>query len=332
MTVKCREANLERDREEILHFLREHLPVHSDEKRFEWLYLQNPAGPARVWLAAGASGRIIGVEAASPRPVWFDGAPRRAWVLTDLCIAPDSRSLGPALGLQRTCLSGLSASGEALWYDFPSRSMMAVWRRLGVRPAGSQARFVRLTRIDSKVQGYIPNRLLAGAISKVGNLAINYSRASTRRLRDYEIVHYNGQFGEEFTELDSRTSTHYPVRGRRTAEFLNWRYRRNPIENYQVVVAKRGSELAGYAALAVLETEWTIADLHPLEETGVVSGLLGCLHELSRRSNVERLTAPVIDGSLLAFHLTRAGFLRRESSPVIASARNWFLTHGDRDS
>src|SRR5262245_53715570 len=123
MDLAIRDVQLENDRDELIQFFRENLTKDSNRARFDWLYLQNPYGKARAWLSMDPDGRTVGAAAAFPRTVWIAGMQRRAWVLGDFCISNRSRSLGPALQLQRACIGSLD---NDLWYDFPSRSMMAV--------------------------------------------------------------------------------------------------------------------------------------------------------------------------------------------------------------
>src|SRR5262245_3485414 len=128
MAVSIREVDLHRDRAELIAFLLENLTERSNELRFNWLYLENPSGQARAWMALNEAGETVGFGAAFPRLMWFDNKPRRGWVLGDLCVAPSCRSLGPALLLQRACLKSLAIDGNPIWFDFPSQSMMAIYR------------------------------------------------------------------------------------------------------------------------------------------------------------------------------------------------------------
>src|SRR5436190_1178944 len=140
MGITVRDADLRKDREEIIRFLSENLTPHSDEARFDWLYLSNPCGRARAWMAVDGSGRTIGVAAAFPRHLSIAGETQSAWVLGDFCIDRQYRTLGPALQLQRLVLVSLSADEQAICYDFPSKAMMSIYGRLGVRTLGTHVR------------------------------------------------------------------------------------------------------------------------------------------------------------------------------------------------
>jgi hypothetical protein len=343
MAVTIRNAELRRDVDEILQFLCENLGAKSTRTRFEWLYLQNPFGPARAWMAVDGTHRTVGVAAAFPRSIWIDCKPRRAWVLGDFCIAAGSRSLGPAVLLQRTCLEALASDENPVWYDFPSQSMLAVYRRLGIAAVCNHVRYVKVIRMDEKVHNYISCKPLADGISAVGNVILRLGRSS-RRGACNETSLYDGVFREEFTSLDARTACLHPIRGRRSAEYLNWRYLQDPFHQYRVAVARRGAELLGYAVLRIDGKDWILADLHAVEEATTVPRILAFLDSLAQTSDVSRIIAPIIEGSPLSSHLRRAGFYPREGVPVVAcfgdsqsalqdlAPKSWFLMYGDRES
>src|SRR5262249_51998380 len=112
MSVTVRNADLEHDADEILQCLQNNLAATITQARFDWLYMRNPFGAARVWMAMDEASHTVGVAAAFPRSIWIDCKPRTAWVLGDFCVAPGRRSLGPALLLQRACLKSLANEGS----------------------------------------------------------------------------------------------------------------------------------------------------------------------------------------------------------------------------
>jgi hypothetical protein len=343
MTISVREADLRQDRDELMRFLSENLTKQSNPSRFEWLYLQNPYGLARAWIATNeTTRRIAGVGAAFPRSVWVDGTVRRAWVLGDFCIAPECRSLGPALILQRSCLRSLESDDSSFCYDFPSRNMMAVYQRIGLSAAGQQVRFVKLMRIESKMREYVRSAILLRSVSAVGNLAMRLKHPLYLIPDGVECLYHDGLFGEEFTDFARRAIGSHRVHTLRTAEYLNWRYRQDPSAFYRVVVARRGSTLLGYGVIEVEGTDSILADLQVVEESVTTPALLAYVDFLLTGLNVHRLSIPIMDGSPLVTYLRRYGFRPRESCPVVAyahnpatipqSANNWFLMRGDRES
>jgi len=102
MGIQIRSADLREDKELLISTLLQHLTAGSDERRYEWLYLRNPEGPARAWLAVdNTSGKTVGVSAAFPRRIVVNGESQAGWVHSDFCLSGASRSLGPDLKLQK---------------------------------------------------------------------------------------------------------------------------------------------------------------------------------------------------------------------------------------
>jgi hypothetical protein len=287
---------------------------------------------------------MLGFGAAFPRSVWVHGYACRAWVLGDLCFRPESRSLGPALVLQRACLNTLSAGQEPIWFDFPSRAMMAIYKRLGIPATANQIRYVKLYRVDGKVEQYLPHSFLTRGVCGVMNVALKFQRKRSRFPNGVEVSIHEGRFDSEFTALDTVLADSETWRGIRTAEYLNWRYVQNPLNRYCVIVARRGSPLLGYAVLEVGSSSWILADLHAVDPDTTVPALLAYIDELAEASDVESVSAIITETASSANRLRRSGFFPREGHPFVAnigsrenkpdarSAEGWDLMHGDRDS
>ncbi len=66
-----RPADLEIDKQRLLTLLRRNLIELDHEKRFSWLYLDNPAGQARVWFVCDKSAEhVVGSASVFPKYVW----------------------------------------------------------------------------------------------------------------------------------------------------------------------------------------------------------------------------------------------------------------------
>ena len=103
--VRIREADPATNRERILALLARNLPEASSPQRHDWLYLSNPWGTARVWLAEDvATGEAVGTSAGQPRRMRLEGETVLALCLSDFAIDAAYRSLGPALKLLQATL------------------------------------------------------------------------------------------------------------------------------------------------------------------------------------------------------------------------------------
>lgn len=337
MSITVRKADLHEDRLELIRFCQENLPGRPDVRRFEWLYLDNPFGTALTLIASDSAGRMIGIASAFPRNFWVEGSRQRAWILGDFCISDQYRTLGPAVTLQRACMASLPPA--ELWYDFPSPNMLAVYRRLGVRLFSNHIRYVKLLKLDrthNNVGSYA-----ARAVSSIGNWKL---RRAANASTDLECSVHEGSFGDEFTELDSHASSQDVLRGSRTAAYLNWRYRQTPNAEYKVITARKVSRLAGYLVTKIDPGEATLADLIVVKEDNIVPILLAYSARLLSTMGIKRINASLLGESALASDFRMAGFVPRESLPVVVhrheqinsmaiyQPQNWLLLHGDRES
>ena len=193
MTVSVRRANLKSDRGELLDLLQTNLPYLPHAQYFDWLYHDNPEGPALTWVATEAgSPRLIGMAAAFPRRTYYLGSELRGYVLGDFCIVPEYRSLGLAITLQRTCLEGLSEQGARFVLDFPSDGMLAVYRRLRIQPDKTMIRYAKLLRADRKIAEHIALGGVADGLTVVANGILKFRGSRSRRRTPCTSVRQRG--------------------------------------------------------------------------------------------------------------------------------------------
>jgi hypothetical protein len=337
MTVTIRDADLKRDRNELIRFLSENLSAAPNAARFDWLYLENPYGRARAWMALNDSGETVGVAAAFPRHFSVAGKATQVWVLGDFCIAPQYRTLGPAVSLQRASLESLGTSEAVVCYDFPSQNMLSIYRRLGIPTLGQHIRYAKVLRSEEKVRKYVRNTMLAGPLIQIGNWTLARGLLSHSHSHDITFSLQENEFGEEFDVIDSAAASHHAVRGLRNAQYLNWRYIRHPLKSYCVVTARRKSKLVGYAVVEAGGPHAMLADVRTTDAENTVPGLLAHAETVARNMGAQSINASAFESCYLVAYLRSARFHPRESAAVVActsiqDSGDWLLFDGDRDS
>lgn len=345
MPLKIRPADLRADRNVIVDCLQRFLSPQADAARYDWLYTESPHGPASAWVAVDeASGQIVGVASAFPRRAVLDGAESLALVLGDFCIRDEYRTLGPALQLNRACLDAVGQGAASFCYDFPSKSMMAVYRRLRIEPLGNVVRYSRVLRWGRRLGRAIPVPGLREGVAAVASIADLRPPPRGRAAAGLTVETHAEPFGPEFDELDrarrGRTRLHLD----RSAAHLNWRYRAKPGPREEILAARDGRRaLRGFAAIAVDGTDAQLCDLSALDDEAIEA----LLDEAAARA--WRRGAVTLSMSLFGSHaavpvLRRRGFRPREESPVILAGgpdvrrgealreADVPLTPGDRES
>src|SRR5712692_2855634 len=275
MTISIRRADLERDQPCLIRLFREFLTPHSDARRFDWLYRQNPSGTARAWLASSSEdGAVVGAAAAFPRRIYVRGDEFSGYVLGDFCIHPQFRSLGPALQLQRACLQEIVPGSPSLGYDFPSASMLAIYRRLGVASQDRMVRLAKLLRADKKIMENIKVRRAARRLSAVGNRLLEWRDRRRSSGRREEIAQHEGACGEEFSRLASQVQRENEIGVARTADYLNWRFLAHPTQRFEFLTARRNAKLVGYLIFTQAADDARIVDLTAIADTELLSALI----------------------------------------------------------
>lgn len=342
MSITIREADLGADGESIANALRAYLTPRADQGRFDWLYKRNPHGTVRVWLALNGGGQVVGTAAAFPRRLYIAQEEKTAWVFGDFCVADSYRSLGPALELQKACLAAADNARIPFCYDFPSRGMLAIYQRLGLRPSKQMIRLAKPLRLDGELGKVFRNRYLVKTLAVPANFVL--SVLNNKEFTDGTVTFglHEGRCGEEFSSLAREIGGQYGICVQRSAEYLNWRYLSNPFCRYELLTARRTDNLLGYAVFYEAGQNATPVDLFGINQKDLIRGLIQSLLELLRQRGLMVVSVPIIESHLFRPILEQLGFRVREASPIIVyepgqslkprEDLNWFLMHGDRDS
>lgn len=346
MSIVVRQACLDADRHTIVELLRRHLTPLSNDSRFEWLYLNNPHGRANAWITMQTDqNKPIGMAAAFPRRVLIHGHQVLGWILGDFCISDEHRSLGPALQLQRACLEAVDSGMIAFCYDFPSSSMMAVYRRLRVPETGTMVRLAKPLRVDRKVGESVKIPWINRSVSVVGNLLLQLIDGLSSLPHDLKFSLQQLPCGNEFTSLATQVADQYGIHIERSAAYLNWRFLSNPLSRHEMLTARSQGRLVGYVVFTQTGEDGTLIDLFGQTHPKIMGGLIKALLRLLRERRVVTVSAPLYSAHPLMSTLLELGFKKRESTPVViyrgshlrnpANGTNgtiWSLTSGDRDT
>jgi GNAT superfamily N-acetyltransferase len=342
MTVSVRRACYDADEQELIDVLQTNLPYRPHARFFNWLYRENPAGEAMAWVAIDPNtNRIVGAAAAFPRLVYCGGIKARGYLLGDFCVHPAHRSLGLALALQRACLDGLSAGDADFVFDFPSHGMLAVYNRLRIPVNETVVRYVKPLRADRQVENRVPVRAIARGFASVINAGLRLRDKTIRRSDDWSTACEAGPWGAEFTEAIWKWSPAATITIARTAEYLNWRYRGHPQQQYEMLTARRNGKLYGYLVRHVAGNTCVIDDLLA-ENDSVCKVLLLEAIGLGRRDGAHTITLPWPFKDPGQRLLKKYGFRPRESSPAVLlpfprpnrcqdgpANAGWHLPHAD---
>jgi hypothetical protein len=312
-------------------------------RRFEWLYLANPAGPARAWFLREGAGAAVAVASLFPRWMWLHGQPRLCGQVGDFAVDAGYRSLGPAVLLQRATFQPVDAQELTFCYDCPPHDRgMATFQRLRLTPNCRMVRYARLLKVDRLVRRYVRPPLAAAPLSAAGNTVLRLVGRRGRRPAGTEVSVLTGRFDDEVSRLDEALGSGHAIRSRRHADDLNWRYRDDPLHEYLVLTARRGGALVAFAVLIQQRDDAYLVDLFGRLDDGVALELVAAAVDRLRRTSVQTLHALVAERSPLTSVLEAGGFrYRSPGASIVAYARDgsdvkstlttadWSLTESD---
>jgi hypothetical protein len=316
MGVTIRLADPIADRDALIAGLRDHLNPLTDRNRYDWLYLDNPDGVARIWVVEEeGSGRIVGSSSLVPRNVYIRGRESLGCVVADTWVHPDHRILGPALKLQRACLDDIGSSGFTFAYDFPRQAMPAIYKRLGAEPADSLQDYVRLLNASRHLEDRFGSSMIADIASLLVNPALRFACRPVRNsgLRfDYET----GRCTSEFTNFH-RSIVGQDLCVARTSAFLNWRYLDHFHLKHRILTARQDGRIAGYVVFAERHPRAEIVDV--MSESGTVTeSLLRALLTDLTNQGYSTASYSTLSTSCHAPALARLQFRLQSETPFIA--------------
>lgn len=317
--------------------------------RFEWLYLQNPTGAARVWILQDDRGAPIGFTACFPRQMWVGGRPCAALIGGDFSIATAHRTLGPATMLRREAKALVDRGEFDFFYSHPLPAMLSVHRRVGHPQIGHMIRWTLPLRAERILSERL-NRRTAALLAPAANLALAVQRWAQHRAGGTQgkgfRVRQVAEFSDEYDALDHALAQSYHVIGCRTARHLGWRFLANPTIDPVVIEARDSTDrLSGYLVLEHGESKTTVHDLAYLPGSGAERALLGNAARRAVDRESRSLDIAVQRGFPGSGALKSLGFWEREQvnptvsygggsffgKALVEDAANWFMTAGDRD-
>ena len=338
MNIKIRQVDIHHEREELLDILRRNynvcLDLDNDRMRYSWLYLDNPAGNAWAWFAYEAdNGKLVGLSSLFPRAVWIRDELFYCGAVGDFAVDPNYRSLGPALKLQRATFDPVKKGYLTFCYDCPPHDTgMSTFIRLGMQANLQMHRYARPIKIDRQLSKLLGQKRWVASLALTGNFLLKMLHLLALHRHQVPGVHIQfhcGQFGEEFSLLDQRCGEiHNLIRSRRTAEDLNWRYRKNPLIWYKVLTAHRRGELLGYVIFYLHDQNAYIADLFVPDNPNVIIQLLDAVAQYVKKKSVQTIHLFISEGFYLNNLLWKAQYRYRSlAERVVAYSEMIDTTH-----
>ena len=292
----------------------------SQEAYFNWVYASNPMGPPIIPVARDKeTGKVVGFAMFVPMRVAWSGAECPALLGYNMLVEPAYRrqgiqtkvsAVGPEIGEKQ---------GYEFFYVFPNPTSLMGLIKLDYRVVSQIPMVIRPLDIAALTETHIGMRLMRWGVNLGWGVAgRTLCRERCRYQNDLAMrIVEDTEFDESYDCFWGQIKTKYNLMLVRDRAFLQWRFHDIPTRRYEVLSARRGTEILGYIVLSQADIRGTnvglIADLLVLPgERGDQAGLR-LLHEALKRFNEAQL--PLCGGLMLPHTqeyalMHRAGHLR----------------------
>jgi hypothetical protein len=347
MAIVIRDADLIEDQTLLVRTLNQNRARITDERRYRWLYLDNPFGKAKAWIAVDdRNNAIAGFTAVFPRLMYVDGEKVLCWNCGDFSINQSYRTLGVAVQLRSAATRIVNERQVPFLYAHPNDRMKIVHLRAGHKVIGQMVRFAIPLRIDRCLPLFPGRSWVSSGLTYVAN-ALRSIRDQPRRLRQSFQAKICDRFPEDapFNSLLEDVRGRLPIFGLRNYEFLKWRFGMNPMIRLHTLLLYRTGELVGYAFYSFKDETMYINDMFTLPELGISDALISHLTDIGCDHRAKAVSVTLLESNPLIQSLIGGGYLRRPETssvivhtapgspwgPMLQDKTNWFMTVGDRD-
>ncbi|MGB9031957.1 MAG: hypothetical protein WCC27_17675 [Acidobacteriaceae bacterium] len=216
----------------------------SHENHLRWKFMENPQGPS-VGIHLYRGGELVGRMVALARQFLHRDRVYTAAHIVDFLVHPDERGMPALLQLVRGLkqLSGF----DFLLIMAPNPAGAAVWEKF-VKMRGHFDLDAAVVPLRPAAVLQSTGKLRTGKLGAVLDCPWRLLAASaTRVVGSLSRIRVEPDWPKP-DELDRLLSADWGDRviGNRSAEFLNWRYRRSPMFRYKVSFLRKKEELLGY--------------------------------------------------------------------------------------
>ncbi|MFQ6609142.1 MAG: hypothetical protein ACE5EE_11545 [Fidelibacterota bacterium] len=350
MTYTIHEADIEKDKGEIISFWKKNRGSHLDDK-YRWIYEGNPCGKASVWiLTDDTTGTQVGMTSLFPR--WFTAKGKRycAGIAGDFIVMEGHRTLGPALMLQKSVLSAVDSGRVDFVYSFPNKAAEPVMKRVGYNLLGPTVRLVRIFKSAPTLRRRGISELWVGLLSPLLDIAL--------KLRAFETWYCGKRgyvceevltFDERFDKLWEESKEQFSIAGERSSLFLRWKYLEDFDEIHRIVAVFNLDKtiLKGYIVFCFRDNCIHIRDFIFSCDGKATKVLMAWLLRYARSSAIESISIGFLKNDYLIRFMKDFGFMRGEDGrnaffycskstlgklPLMKDSNDWLLMDSDEDT
>lgn len=340
-------ADPKKDREIILKLWKDNLQFADVDKRYDWLYFENPAGPMQTILARHEeTGEIVGAGSLYPQRVSLFGEVVLFGVCADYMVDKRFRVFGPALQIQRKLIEFLTDSTFDFLLGFPNKAAQGVIKHIGYELIGSEHRYVRVLKtrdkVAEKIKPFFLARMTAFFVDQVLFLD-NFIKVLYFRSK-YQGNHLEDFQGDDFVARSLESINHLVV-CHKPQDQVRWRYQDKKHKIFSISL-KADSSVKGLIIYSRIDSGILIEDIVASDEK-IINALLTLFVDAAYKTDSKYITIQFMgDHSFLDTIKQSRFFLRgeqrncylfckdeysAENRQKVLKEDNWFFFESDMD-
>ncbi len=316
-----------------------------------WMYKENPAGAAKIWLAEH-DGRIVGHSAAMLVAIKVGTEVITGFQSTDTMTHPDYQGQGIYQTLAKQVYVELEREGIYVGYRFPNKfSHPIAVKKLSWFDVAMMRNMFKVLNWGNALKARTSSKFLLKLGAIAGSILQGvFYRTERAPIVENLVISQIFSFDERINRFWNRISNQYKMMVVRDRDYLNWRYIDTPDTKYLIYIAEMAGEIYGFIVLrSRLEGGVKVSVICDLlaQSQNVAHCLVAKAIERCQEEKTDIIYCSFVADKPYVTALRRNGFMftplirdryfcAYSSSPYISKKllmerQNWFVQTGDSD-
>lgn len=298
------------------------------QRRFDWLYRDNPHGKGLTWVAIAPGGELAGMTSFFLRRMVVDGRPALGALGGDGFVRPAFRRRGLGRRLHLASRADMPKHGIEVMFGTPMPANLTPLTQVGARSIAETVRYVRPLGARALK---LP---LADVADRIARPLLRLTVPGGARLIPLS------EDDREVDRLWAQMAPEVGIATVRDSAFYVWRFLRSPSQQQHPFLVEHRGEIIGAIALERAERSLRIVDLVAPQRS--LSHLLGAAALAADHEDVVELKLTQQRGNRV--RMWRHGYLPRGNKPlnlllppgdpnaaVLFDPERWHFTWADTD-
>ena len=340
-------ADIKKNKKDIVPILKRNLEDITEEK-YDWNYQKSTFGPAKCYIAKETkSDSFVGTAAIFPRKAFVKGKEKIAGIAGDYAVDKKHRAFGPALDIQKKVKSTANEGEFDFIYGLPNKQSKLLFLRIGYIEIGPLKDYIKILKTKHMAKEHLPHLLKFRIFSSIFDIYLRIVGKEYRykKHKDF-LIEEPDMFDKRFDIFFENMENSHNIVGKRSSDFLNWRYRKSPAQEYKIFcITDKEKDIKGYMVYFLKEKVCHIVDTFFKNSDKVVNVLFSEFLIHMNKKDIGAVAIKYLGNSFFKEQLKKYNFFERKapnlslfvfsknisSEKILLNEENWYFFEGDSD-